>query len=188
MRGYWFLLLETFAATRRPPLHHCYLLAICLPSFFTSTVSSCVIKFPPTHPTHRFPDTTRQGYKFVSTTWSTLTTHFLHLVWVACSYSLIPDTHLIPITSAVYVWTLRLTCVFSWSHTASKLCRWLGGENQRINSPLFYSVIFLQIISFACILSFGLKVFILNLLTQHVLRFPSVGAGSLSLKTETYMR
>ena len=23
VRGYWFLLLETFSATRRPPLHHC---------------------------------------------------------------------------------------------------------------------------------------------------------------------
>ena len=41
------------------------------------------------------------------------------------------------VTSAVYVWTLRLTCVFSWSHTTSKLCRWLAGCSQRITAPYF---------------------------------------------------
>jgi len=56
---------------------------------------------------------------------SSKVTHQFYSVWVACSHPLISGTHLLPITSAVYVWTLRLTCVFSWSHTTSKLCRWL---------------------------------------------------------------
>ena len=36
---------------------------------------------------------------------------FLHSVWESCSLSLIPETYLNPITSAVYVWTLRITIV-----------------------------------------------------------------------------
>ena len=143
MRGYWFLLLETSAATRGPPLHHCYLLAICLPFFFTSSVSSYVIKLPPSHPTHRFFD--NEDCRLIRQREVLLRHIFLHFVWVACSYSLIPETNLLAVTSAVYVWTLRLTCVFSWSHTASKLCRWLAGENQRIYSPLFYTAKFLTL-------------------------------------------
>jgi hypothetical protein len=44
---------------------------------------------------------------------------------------------LIAVTSAVYVWTLRLTCVFSWSHTTSKLCRWLAGVFRESLHPYF---------------------------------------------------
>ena len=177
MRGYWFLLLtlETFSATRRPPLHHCIICENLFPASSITVQVICIqpeiICLPPSHPTHRFfhreryislirqgwgiephtdnspssefgspyiPKTyswiysTFEFYPNRATTWSTLTTHFLHASLRDFSPSLIPDTHLIPITSAVYVWTLRLTCVFSWSHTTSKLCRWLGGENQRI--------------------------------------------------------
>ena len=54
-------------------------------------------------------------------------------------------THLIAVTSAVYVWTLSLWILsLSWIRMTSKLCRWLAGENQRIYSPLFYSVNFLN--------------------------------------------
>ena len=47
---------------------------------------------------------------------------------------------LIAVTSAVYVWTLRLTHALSCAWTTSKLCRWLAGVYQRITAPLFYLV------------------------------------------------
>ena len=41
------------------------------------------------------------------------------------------------VTSAVYVWTLRLTHALSCAWTTSKLCRWLAGCSQRITAPYF---------------------------------------------------
>ena len=57
--------------------------------------------------------------------------------------------------------------------TASELCRWLAGHNQRILTPYFIqsSILTYRQISLEC-------VYIFNLLTQHILRFPSAGAGS----------
>ena len=80
-----------------------------------------------------------------STTWSTLATHLPSL----CLGGLFPPSDLwhswlIAVTSAVYVWTLRLTHALSCAWTTSKLCRWLAGVYQRITAPLFYSVNFLQ--------------------------------------------
>ena len=59
---------------------------------------------------------------------------------------------------------------------ASKLCRWLGGNVQRIKHSLFYTVINSHIMyTFIFLL---LKVFKLNLLTRQVHQVSSVGAGS----------
>ena len=75
-------------------------------------------------------------------------------VWVACSHSLISGTHLIAVTSAVYV---HLLCVLrvslSRTLTTLVLCRSLAGVNQRITLPLFYTVIILQIISSSLIVT-----------------------------------
>ena len=122
-----------------------------------------------------------------STTWSTLATHLPSLClgvlftpsdpWHS-SYS---PSHR---PSTFELCDLLMTLSRTW--TASKLCRWLAGENQRIYSPLFYSVIFLQIITFTCILSLGLKGFyIFNLLTQQVHQVSSVGAGSFPLTRDS---
>ena len=68
------------------------------------------IKIPPTHPTHRFFHYER--YISLLRQHDVLERHiFPHSVWVACSHSLIPETNLLAVTSAVYVWTLRLTHV-----------------------------------------------------------------------------
>ena len=59
--------------------------------------------------------------------------------------------------------------------TASKLCRWLGGSNQRIPAPYFIRSSVLR----SYLLS--LVVISLNLLTQHILQVSSAGAGSFPL-------
>jgi len=69
---------------------------------------SSIIQLPPSHPTHRFFHYKR--YISLLRQHDVLERHiFPHPVWVACSHSLIPETNLLAVTSAVYVWTLRLT-------------------------------------------------------------------------------
>ena len=61
-----------------------------------------------------------------------------HYYWVACSYSLIPDTHL----TRRHIGRLRpllasLRLVLSQSKPRLVLCRWLAGSIQRIHTPYF---------------------------------------------------
>ena len=67
---------------------------------------------------------------------------------------------LIAVTSAVYVWTLRLTCVFSWSHTTSKLCRWLAGVFRESLHPYFIrsSVLTYKASPISCVISYSLPI------------------------------
>ena len=107
-----------------------------------------------------------------STAWRTLMRHiFPHSVWVACSYSLIPDTHISspshrPSTSrysASYVCPLV-------EHTPHWVpCRWLAGDSQVIPIPYFirssflrtYSLI-LRLISILCLSLFSDQIVSLN--------------------------
>ena len=111
------------------------ILAISLPSFFTSSVSS---------------------YVKLATSWSTLATHLpSHNVWMACSHSLIPDTHISspwhrPSTSEL----AQLHLVLSQSKQRSELCRSLAGGSQRIPIPYFIrSSSFRSYLSPICFLS-----------------------------------
>ena len=79
--------------------------------------------FQPTHPT------------------LTLLREYSEVIWGACSPSLISDTHLKPrhIGSLRSLLT-KLRLVLSQSKPRLKLCRWLGGNVQRIKHSLFYTV------------------------------------------------
>ena len=126
------------------------ILAICLPSFFTFSVSLFEEGFRenPNEPHHtraygllnRCDRVNARGSQRIFQSDTSILPCLSGLfplsdLWYSC---------LLAVTSAVYVWTLRLTHALSCAWTTSKLCRWLAGVYQRITAPLFYSVNFLQ--------------------------------------------
>ena len=80
---------------------------------------------------------------------SSKVTHHFYPVWVACSHSLIPGTHLIAVTSAVYVLTLpHWILPLSRIGLASVLCRWLAGVFRESLHPYFIRSTFLRSYAF----------------------------------------
>ena len=144
--------------------------------------SEILWKIPPTLPTQRFPKYLRYSLRLLEVCES------LRQVKYSCDTSsfTLSEGLVLPLWSLVLISTpshrpstfelCDLLMPLSQASGASKLCRWLGGADQRILSPYFIrsSILTYYRHSLQEVLKF-------NLLTQHVLRASSVGAGSLSL-------
>ena len=103
--------------------------SFCLPTLHL--LSLLVIKFPPTHPTHRFFHYERYISLLRQVKYSCDTSSFTlsrGLVLPFWSLILISSPSHRPSTFEL----CDLLVFLSRTHNASKLCRWLGGENQRI--------------------------------------------------------
>ena len=107
VRGYWFLLMETFAATRRPPLHH-YIVAPRGPYRGDNVKYSNATHLPSLCLSGLFP---------LSDPW----------------YSSSSPSHR-PSTSR---YSAYYNVPLSRTHTTSVLCRWLAGDNQKLLIPYF---------------------------------------------------